>query len=188
MLRHKSTYLLLAAAFLICGCSRSFAPDGWLPETEVYTTNLYGGWMTLLVISDSIPEKKEAYEYKGEFLAVDSLNVYLLADSAYTVKKDEVKDALLELDEKNSGKYALWGAAFLLTPVVNGIISIITAPIGIISGFGAASIESGRDRYQVSYPDERYWNEVSKFSRFPQGIPEGIELNRVRPKALTISD
>ncbi len=188
MLHHKLIYPLLIFIFLLCGCSRSFAPDGWLPETDDYLMNIYGGWITLIVESDSTTDEKELYEYKGEFLAVDSEYVYLLADSVYIVNRNNIKNSLLELDEKNSSTFALWGAAFLLTPFVNGILCVITGPLGLISGFGAAVTESDRDRYEVSDPGEEYWENVSKFSRFPQGIPEGIELNRIRPKQYSFTD
>lgn len=180
MLHLKSFYILFLAILFLGGCSRTFAPEGWLPSTDDYPTDLYGGWITLVAAPDT--GTKDLYEYQGEFLAVGKEDVYVLADSVYIVRKDNINNAVLELDQKNTSSYALWGTAFLLTPVVNGLLSVITLPIGVLSGIGASATEAGRDRYEADHPDDKFWNEVSKYSRFPQGPPEGIELSRIRPK------
>ena len=177
MLRLKQLYILLLPVMLLCGCSRTFAPDGWLPSTDDYPSNLYGGWITL-VASDTNTANEGLYEYKGEFLAVGNEYVYVLADSVYVVRKDNIRNALVELVEKNTSGFTLWGLAFILTPAVNGILSIITAPIGLIAGIAASTTESSRDRYDADYPDDKFRNDVRKFSGFPQRIPGGIELSQ----------
>lgn len=181
MLIHK-LFPVLVSAVLLIGCGRTFAPSGWLPETDDYPSNVYGGWMTLVVSTDSAYDNAELFEYKGEFLSSDDEYVYLLADSTYAVNKQNIRSALLELDQKNSSTYALWGVAFLLTPVINGYYAVFTGPFGIISGVAASSTEATRDRYEEKSPGNTYWLNVQKFGRFPQGIPKGIDLKRIQPK------
>lgn len=183
----RNLTLIVVLSFLYAGCSRTFAPSGWLPATDEYQVNVYGGWMTLVVLGNSTEEQEEYFEYKGEFLSSDSDNVYLLADSVYIVNKANIRSAILELTQKNTEAYAGWGAAFLLTPVINGRYSLFTGPLGIISGAAAASGEAARDRYASEHPDNMYWSIVQKFARFPQGLPEGIDLNKVKPKSYQIS-
>lgn len=178
----RNIFYLWCTSLLFIGCSRTFAPSGWLPETDEYPEDVYGGWITLVVSQELSDGQKELYEYKGEFIAADEDNVYLLADSAYTVRKSAVISALLELTQKNTGTYIGWGAAFLLTPIINGAYSIFTGSFGIIAGASAASGESARDRYESDSPDNSYWGKIQKFARFPQGIPEGIDFNRLKSK------
>ncbi len=178
----RNIIIVLIFSFLYVGCSRTFAPSGWLPETDEYQRDVYGGWMTLVSYSSTSEGKAELYEYRGEFLSADSENVYLLADTVYIVKKKNIKSAVLEITEKNTGVYAGWTLAFLLTPLINGMYSAITGPLGLITGIAATSGESMRDRYEAQYPDNSYWSLVQKFARFPQGLPEGIDLNKIKPK------
>ena len=50
----------------------------------------------------------------------------------------------------------------------------------MIAGIPAVSGESFRDRYEEENPDEYYWDDVIKYSRFPQGV-DGLNLSDLQP-------
>ena len=47
---------------------------------------------------------------------------------------------------------------------------MITIPIGI---------SAAHDTYKMNYPKNVSWNQMSKFARFPQGIPDHIDLDQI---------
>ncbi|HEX9251239.1 MAG TPA: hypothetical protein VF870_03305 [Ignavibacteriaceae bacterium] len=171
---------LLILFLLIAGCATSYAPDNWLPETDKVPQNNYGGWITVIVNESKDETEDIVLQYGGEFIAEDSLNVYLLYDSLYTISKDKIENSIIELDQKNTGSYAAWVAGGSLLTLSNGYYAAITFPLWMVAGIPATSGESFRDRYEADYPDEFYWDNVKIFSRFPQGI-DGINLSELRP-------
>jgi len=186
MLSHKIKYSVLYLALLLFyGCATSYAPDNWLPNTDQIQKEAYGGWLTLYVSDYSTTQNYGTpEEISGEFISSDSINVYLLAvDNLLTINKSDIKEAILELDDKNSLEYGAWAGVGTLATISHGKFLIISAPLWLIVGISAASGESFRDRYVEEMPAATYWEEVQKFARFPQGIPPNLDLNELKPKS-----
>lgn len=187
-LKKYKTLCILSFIFFY-GCATSYAPDNWLPDTDKIQTEAYGGWLTLHFKDQSTYRDYEIAP-KGEFICCDTTNVYLLTTSGklLTIKKDQVAEAVLELDEKNTGTYAAITVIGSLTTISHGLYSGITFPAWLIIGIPTASGESMRDRYETENPDKIYWNQIQIFARFPQGLPYGVNLNELKTKPGTYSD
>jgi hypothetical protein len=170
--------LFICAVGLLIACATIYAPEGRLPDTENAAEYVYGGWITIETEPDSQDREKEWMQYSGEFMAVDEFNVYVLYDSLYQIPKRKISNSILELDEKNTTVYGLWVLVGTLATISNGYYSTITAPLWLLFGIPTATGESFRDRYDVEYPTEEYWESVRKFARFPQGI-ENINLEEI---------
>lgn len=186
MLFHKIKFeVLCATLILFYGCATSYAPDNWLPNTDQIQREAYGGWLTLYVTDYSTTQNDgDPAEISGEFISSDSNNVYLLTvDNLLTINKSEIKEAILELDDKNTGEYAVWTTLGALSTVSHGMLAGISFPLWLIVGISASSGESLRDRYVEELPADIYWEEVQKFARFPQGLPTNLDLNKLKPKS-----
>ena len=186
MLFHKIKYSVLYIALLFFyGCATSYAPDNWLPNTDQIQKEAYGGWLTLYISDYSGTENYGTPAItSGEFISSDSNNVYLLTvDNLLTINKSEIQEAILELDDKNTGEYAIWTTLGTLSTLSHGMFLTVSAPLWIIVGSSAASGESLRDRYVEELPAAIYWDKVQKFARFPQGIPPDLDLKELKPKS-----
>ena len=187
MFTHKLlTHFLVSMPFLIfMGCASSYAPTGYLPPTDEIPEEVHGGWITIITAPDKTNSDEKWMIYGGEFIATEDSVIYILYDSLYQIPKWKITNSTLELDEKNTGVYGAWVVGGSLLTISNGYYSVITFPLWLVGGIPAASGESIRDRYEMEYPDEQYWNDIKKFGRFPQGISD-IDLNQIKP--LTFSN
>ncbi|RPI75165.1 MAG: hypothetical protein EHM47_03365 [Ignavibacteriales bacterium] len=183
MLIHKIFVIMYLSLFLI-GCATTYAPGDWLPETEEVSRQAYGGWITIITYPDTINSEEKWFQYGGEFISTDKNNVYLLYDTVYTIPKNNILKVTLELDEKSSVEYGLWTFGGTVSTISNGYYLIFTAPFWLLTGIPATVGESNRDRYEAENPDLNYWTSVQKFARFPQGLPDNIELKDLKSKII----
>ena len=100
--------LLFTCSLVIIGCATSYAPDDWLPDTDDVPQNAHGGWITVVTQELKSQSDEEWMQYGGEFIALDEDNVYVLYDSLYIIPKNIIAESVVDLDQKNSGAYALW--------------------------------------------------------------------------------
>lgn len=171
---------LFILSVLTAGCATTYAPDNWLPETDQIPQSNYGGWITIVIDETTDQSEEKWIQYSGEFITVDSEYVYVLYDSLYVLKRDKIINSIIELDQKNTGAYGAWLAGGSLLTLSNGLYAGITFPLWMIAGIPAVSGESFRDRYEEENPDEYYWDDVIKYSRFPQGV-DGLNLSDLQP-------
>lgn len=186
MSTHNKIFIVCAlfSCLMISGCAATHAPSNWLPETEKFPENTYGGWMTIIT-SDETKDGKERYlQYGGEFISQDEDNVYILYDTVYIISKKDIRNISLELVEKSTTEFGLWTLGGTVATLSNGKFLIITAPLWLIAGTSAAVGESTRDLYETDNPDILFWNNIMKFARFPQGLPTNINLSELKPKQI----
>jgi hypothetical protein len=175
-----STVFLFIIMILITGCAHTYAPRRWLPNTDQIQQEAFGGWLTI----EYKIQDENIREVRGEYITSDSSLVYLLYDSLYIIPKNRITDAVLEIDDKNTGAYSGWTTLGTLSTVSNGWFLIFTFPSWLTTGIIASSGESFRDRYSSSDPADAYWTSIIKFSRFPQGLPENANLKSLRRKEI----
>ncbi len=182
----RNVILISFSAILISGCATTYAPSDWLPDRDEIQKEAYGGWMTLFVQPDSLIEQDSYLQYDGEFISSDENNVYLLADSLYIIFKENINSGILEIDDKNSVEYGLWTFGGTISTISNGYYLIFTAPFWLLVGIPSTVGESNRDKYEYEEenPDSLYWEDIQKFARFPQGLPENIEIKNLKPKMI----
>lgn len=180
MLYHKNiiNISIIVSVLLFTRCATSYAPDNYLPAPEEVPQNVYGGWLTLIVAADTL-ENEKWLEYSGEFISSDESFVCLLYDSLYQIPHSIITSSTLELTTNNSTGYGIWVTLGVVSTLSNGVYAAITAPLWLLAGIPAVVGESVRDRYEAENPSVKYWNEVRKFSRFPQGITN-INLNQIK--------
>jgi len=118
--------------------------------------------------------------YGGEFIAYENGVVYLLYDSLYQIPTRKITESILELDEKNTTTYGLWVLGGSVLTLSNGVYAGITLPLWLIAGIPTVVGESARDRYEMDYPTNEYWESLKIFARFPQGVGN-IDLSQIRP-------
>lgn len=184
MSTHNKIFIVftLFSCLIITGCAATHAPSNWLPETEKYPENAFGGWMTIITSDETNTGKERFFQYGGEFISQDEDNVYILYDTVYIIPKINIKTVSLELVEKSTTGFGLWTLGGTVATISNGKFLIITAPLWLIAGTEAAVGESTRDLYESDNPDILFWNNVMKFARFPQGIPKNLKLSGLKPK------
>lgn len=173
---------ILAIIFLFSSCKTIYAPDGALPEAENLPSDPYGAWCVLKLKDSSSRKNKEQKLVMGELIAVDDTSVYVLSDTLLKkIPHKSIETSVIEIDQKNKRyiTHACMGTIFTFS---HGWLSVFTAPLWLLFGLPVAINETARDRYAAEYPDITYWESVSKFSRFPQGLPEDLNANLLRQR------
>jgi hypothetical protein len=95
-----------------------------------------------------------------------------------------VKHAKLELHLQNATGFTVWSVAGgLLSPYINGYYALFTFPAWLISGINVSS-SAANQPHIIHFPATGL-DEFKKFSRFPQGLPAGIDPGQLEPKPLT---
>lgn len=180
MLIRKTIYLL--ALFLLSGCASSYAPIGWLPEADKVEQDPYGAWVSVEPVITN-PKLLPQYTYiSGELIGIDSSNIYLLHDSLVVVPMDSIKKAITEVADNDKEHFVGWGVLGSASTISHGILLIFTLPMWIITSSVITSNESYSNRYEEKIPTREYWKSMIKYSRFPQGIPPGLDLQKLKPR------
>jgi hypothetical protein len=168
--------VMLIAVFAMCAsCASMKAPSGTVPTRKGLEKEAYGAWMTLTLDGSVV---------SGELIAVDNDSIYVLPENGLQkFATSSVDTAKMVLYRPDTGKYIAWTAVTSVATIANGAFLVITFPITVITGVVTSSVEGDRinflDRATAS------WEEMSKFARFPQGLPPGIDLGSLRPRKLS---
>lgn len=126
-----------------------------------------GGWIVVTLAS--------GVELEGELISVDSDAVRVLTTLGLVpVAPSEVAAARLWAWDPIIGGTIVWGGLGTASTVSHGFFLIFSAPVWVLTTTLVASIESRQPR--LAYPDHS-WSEVSRWARFPQGMPAGLHGN-----------
>jgi hypothetical protein len=176
-LRRVACYFLLA--FVASGCATSRAPDDWLPPAEELERQTYGAWLYL-----EYTENSQFVTAEGEFIAAQDSVVYLLplAESFKKVTMKDITLAVLDVHEKETGKFAGWTVAGSLSTLTHGLGLMLSLPVWIVTGTISTVAVSHLGSEDQDYPNPLWWAGVSRYARFPQGLPASIDLQSLRPK------
>ena len=167
-------WLSLGTAVACASCARNSATEGWLPKPAEAQTGAYGGWIEL--------RYNQATEQRadGELIAVSADSVWLLSqDQALVIPTTAVKKGKLTAYAAQTGALTAWAVLGTLSTISNGVVLILTAPMWIIVGPLAVASES---RAPERKSPSLNWVELAPFARFPQGVPEGIDLSTLKAK------
>lgn len=164
---------LLAVTAGAIGCASSRAPSGWLDRPDDLVRSAYGGWVAIE------PARGEAWS-EGELLAVGPDSVYVLGARGFdAVPRAGMRSARLEVYRAQTGSAAGQTVLGTIVSLSHGVGFIISGPIWIITGSIAAGAVSREPRHEVSGAT---WESVSKYARFPAGLPPGIDRDALLPK------
>ena len=181
MQSHKKLKIafLLLPILIYSGCAASNVPDNWLSEPEDMATNTYGGWITV----DYSSNLKEEFRISGELIAISNDSVYVLNEIFYAISKNDILSARLVCYESNYGKMAPLVLLGTLSTISNGWFLIFTAPMWIIGGTISTATRSHAPI--INFPQTDF-DEFVPYARFPQGLPKGINRNKIKMKQLDI--
>ncbi|MDF1695318.1 MAG: hypothetical protein P1U56_05775 [Saprospiraceae bacterium] len=169
----KKSILFLLLVIILGACS---APK-YLSSPEDFKNQVKG--LTLKV------ELEDSYRLKGEIIEVNSTGVVVLPQrlnnrTLTTIPKSALLGAkvLISTTSNDPRGISSWAAAVNLITLGHGVFAVITLPANLLVtvpvGNGAASAT-----YQMKYPEDVSYEQLHKFARFPQGIPEGIDLSKI---------
>ena len=163
----------LILVFLISGCST--LNYSYLNKRETFHHNSRGAYMEVKThYFDHDKAKTVRQSFKGELIFCDSANLYLLNNWA----NFELQKINFDYITKFSARYAnakdvKWTIpVFSLITISHGWWLILTFPVNLI--LTSAITYSSNHRYELNQNFYKLEN-LYKFARFPQGMPENID-------------
>ena len=168
----------LAAALVCLGCAGTSVPKAWLPTPREAQTTAFGGWIDLVYT-----EANERRRVAGELIAASADSVWILNQrEGLVIPTAAVDSAKLFAYAPRTDDITGWAIAGTVSTISNGVFLLFTAPMWIIGGSlaGRSEIRAA----QRNHPPLD-WVGIAPFARFPQGMPEGVELAALRPKPPT---
>jgi len=171
---HSKTKLLaigiIVVTPLLAGCVGTGAPSGWLSTASEAQKESKGAWIKIEYFSGASKRL-----IQGEFFAVNTETVYVgTAAGLRAISLSDIKKARLATYDSQYQKLSVWTLRGSLSTASHGWGLLLSAPVWIIGGSLAAAAQSRKPI--ESFPDSD-WNELKKFARFPQGLPEEFEHN-----------
>lgn len=122
----------------------------------------------------------------GELIAVENTDLYLMVmeKDILTFNFMDISKAQIQLAMTANDSGRLTAGPFIpLLTISHGWFMFLTLPLNLAIVIPTvASQRSGF--YSIDYPRAITWEELGKFARFPQGIPEGMNLEEFK-SALT---
>jgi hypothetical protein len=167
----------VSLVLLLGACFHTTAPEGWLPTPAVAQQEAFGGWIRVEYTDGG------ARTVEGELIAAgaDSLHV-LTTDSLVSLAIGAVSSATLTAYDSQYGRIVNWTFLGALGTLSNGWISILTLPLWAIVGTSSAASASRGPRVQSLEAAL-----LRPYARFPQGLPDGVDRDALRPKRVPIS-
>ncbi len=173
MKKGKLIIFILLIVIYNC-CSTIKAPLGSVPNRKAITTDAYGGWLELRLNSSDDP-------VAGEFIAANEDSIYIMQSGEVQIYAiSDISFARVIIFNTNRGAYVVWTVAGSLFTLSNGTLLIFTLPPVLVSGILTSVAEAKRINY-LDYPSNSF-KELSKYARFPQGMPEGIKTSDLNPR------
>ncbi|MBI5021482.1 MAG: hypothetical protein HZB59_08605 [Ignavibacteriales bacterium] len=166
---------------LICGCTASKAPTNWLSPAPKMQEESYGGWIYIEYIE---PAQTSPAKITGEFIALNdtAICVQTQNDGILFIPANSIMRATLETFDNNYRSLSLWTLIGALSTASHGWAATISAPIWIIIGTIVTANASDEGIYTQKYPDMVWWESLTQYARFPQGLPDGINLINLKLK------
>jgi len=158
------TLLALTALIVSCGTPR------YVPTPKNVGNELYGSFIVLKILD------RES-SIQGELIAVneDDLVILNARGMITTLPKSSVGE--FEVKYANSqGKYGWHILIYTLLSLGHGLKLVISVPVNLITTT-SISLSAAKD---YKYNNETIgYEKLRMFARFPQGIPEGIQLTDI---------
>lgn len=160
-------------------CAVSHAPPGWLPRPHEARHEAWGGWASVDYCV-TLPLVTECHETMGELIAVGADTIFVLAGGVLlSIPTAGIGELTVTGYDANTGTVVASGVGGILLSASHGFVAIFSAPIWLLSTIFAASAQS-------HLPEEKHppasLELIRIYARFPQGLPEGIARDALRPK------
>jgi hypothetical protein len=180
MQKNKSYFQLFILIILFIRCAApSGVPSNYLVNPKEISNMTTGNWINIEQIVN--PTSVAPIQISGELITVQADTFYILTQtSLLKIPKTKITSATLYLFKNQSGKYVVATGIGLL-PNIIGAISLgepgflaLGIPFALV-GTITAIIENPSS--ELRFPKKAKLDEFGKFSRFPEGIPSGVELD-----------
>lgn len=141
----------------------------YLPDYKTMNEGVYGAEITIYIGDDWKTEKI----YRGELIAADSSEFYVLMDNVYQgiLKKysySQVSWCTIRYAKFTGDGIYFTIPLFLAHSISHGFFALFTFPINLIYSFSL--MDRGT---KFTYTPKKISQEtLSKFARFPQGLPK----------------
>jgi hypothetical protein len=167
-MRIRSLIAWSLGALVVAGCAHSTAPHDWLPSATQAGERTLGGWVSI-----DTRAKSKAPSIEGEFIAIQSDSVFVLsAGELRAIPFGEIGSATVSAYDIPWDRLAAWTLAGTISTVSHGFGLLLSAPVWILTGSIVTSHASKEPLHRV--PRES-WQDVSRYARFPQGLPPTID-------------
>ncbi len=142
-----------------------------IPEPQNYIVNPYGA---LISFKDVI----KAEIIKGELIEADEHSFKVLTEEGLKEYKPEDTSEMKLIVSRTSGKtdmIKIWGILNPFTTIAHGFYLILSLPVNLAISASTIAI-SEKAYYYIPLENYDYMIFLYKFARYPQGMPEGIEI------------
>ena len=183
-------YIIIICLFVV-GCATVRTPHGYVPRTNEIEQNVYGSWIAVIHVTDGETGQVQN-AHGGELLAIQDSTLYLIyLDSLKQFPIKDIPSATLVTHKFGGPQYFGWAGLFFI-PNLFGIVAYSEyaggfATLGLIHLLSAsiATAINYASVNEIKYPDHILDLEYLKiYSRFPQGIPPGIDPYQLTSKPL----
>jgi len=174
----------ILALLVAAGCAHTGAPRGWLDPPERAAVDAYGGWID---VRRSGADGRLS-DVRGELIALAQDSVLVLADSGLVaVAYSQISKADLMAYDSGAGDWMVLSLIGALTTVTHGFGAVVTFPVWILTGAVATAAQSRIPLHHAQSrgrgPDATgSWLELRAWARFPQGLPDGVSRDVLKPK------
>ncbi|GAB1371263.1 hypothetical protein MASR1M45_13250 [Candidatus Kapaibacterium sp.] len=169
--------LILALTMLMLSC---FPTPRYLPTNKDINLSPFGAYIELKTENGDV--------YKGELLSIDTNKIiifrqthsyYEVFDSIMVIPFDRYKKYKMRYAQNKSYFWTI--PLFTIFPLTHGWLLLLTVPTNWL--FTIPITVAGENAYTYK-PNSMDVNNLSKFARYPQGIPENVELNSIKPATI----
>ena len=174
-LNRYTVMLMFFLLIYISGCASNSAPRKWLSPPFAAQQEGFGGWISVKYHTGDLET-----EIHGELIAVNQNQLFIFTTQGVkSIPTNRISRIKLTAYDAEVGKLTSWTALGTLSTLSHGIYSVFTAPSWIITG--ALTARSQSFVPQLNSPPES-WDTFRNYARFPQGLPEGLDMQSLKPK------
>jgi hypothetical protein len=149
-------------------------------------TDPYG---SSIIVRYKTPPKKNTIRTEGELISIERDTLVILTNE-YTsgIKALSGKNKIVKIDKNNVRSFMLHyaktngGRGYMFSAVLiplHGFFLILTLPVNLIMMLAT----DGSEANYYSLTGKRIsFDQLYKFARFPQGLPEGVHLHDLQPR------
>ena len=163
---------------LAMACAGNPAPRGWLAPAPDAISDPYGAWVNV-----DLASAEQGAALRGELIAValDSIFVLTLDAEFHAIARADVTRARVAYYSSQHGQLAAWTIIGSLATLSHGFFLVFSFPVWAIGGSVTTGGQSRAPLADVG-ENKHSWDAVTKYARFPQGLPSELDRGRLRPK------
>ena len=169
----------------LSGCASERTVNQRLPTVSQSGKYPFGGWVIAVYEKQGFAPNDTV---SGELISYQDHKLYILGFQQMNVISDSsVTEATLYMYKKQPGIFAILTILGILPNLIAAIALpeyapqfLVLAIIPLVSGSIFTITESTTKRNLLIFPKKNTLDQFVKFSRFPQGIPPGLDINQLK--------